>query len=517
MPLHTTAAGLRPIAPTETHCAAGEGWQMLNRVITLKAAGLCAIPLAMVLSTCVLSGQRQGTVPVILKPGQNVQEIVQNSPEGTRFRLEPGIYRQLTIYPKDGQEFEGGRSVVLSGAIELRKWAKDAGLWRADNLPDPLPSHGECQAGRDLCSHREDLFFNGRLYERVRSLDELGASKWYYEKHRAYLADDPTGQLVELGVTPSAFGGTAAGVLLRDLVVEKYASDAQSGAILADEARDWRIVNVTARWNHGAGLSFGPDTLVGGGLFSHNGQIGIVGIGERTRIEGVEISFNNYAGYDPMWEAGGTKFWETKELIVMNSCIHHNGGPGLWTDTDNIDTIYEDNRVFLNANDGIKHEISYRATIRNNIVARNGTSRFDDWLWGAQILIQNSSNVSVYGNFVEVSNEFGNGIGVIHQDRGSGAFGRWNGSNNVVEHNTIVHLGSRGQNGVVTDANDNWFWRENNNKFDRNTYIIPDRNSEYWTSNDRDATWDGLEELGIERHGELMVEQRTPVQLSCDG
>jgi hypothetical protein len=116
-----------------------------------------------------------------------------------------------------------------------------------------------------------------------------------------------------------------------------------------------------------------------------------------------------------------------------------------------------------------------------------------------------------------LSNEFGNGIGVIHQDRGSGAFGRWNGSNNVVEHNTIVHLGSRGQNGVVTDANDNWFWRENNNKFDRNTYIIPDRNSEYWTSNDRDATWDGLEELGIERHGELMVEQRTPVQLSCDG
>jgi hypothetical protein len=418
MPLHTTAAGLRPIAPTEAPSAAGEGWQMLNRIITLKAAGLWAIPLAMGLSTCVLSAQRPGNVPVILKPGQNVQEIVQNSPEGTRFRLEPGIYRQLTIYPKDGQEFVGEGSVILSGALELRKWAKEARFWRADNLPDPLSIHGECKAGRDFCTHREDLFFNGRLYERVRSLDDLGASKWYYEKHRAYLADDPTGQLVELGVTPLAFGGKAEGVLLRDLVVEKYASDAQSGAIFADEARGWRIVNVTARWNHDASLS---------------------------------------------------------------------------------------------------HEISYRATIRNNIVARNGTSRFDDWLWGAQILIQNSSNVSVYGNFVEVSDEFGNGIGVIHQDRGSGAFGQWNGNNNVVQHNTIVHLGRRGQNGVVTDANDNWFWSESNNKFDRNTYIVTDRNSEYWTSNDRDATWDGLEELGIERHGELMVEQRTPMQLSCDG
>ena len=172
--------------------------------------------------------------------------------------------------------------------------------------------------------------------------------------------------------------------------------------------------------------------------------------------------------------------------------------------------------VYLNANDGIKHEISYRATIRNNIVARNGTSCFDDWLWGSQILIQNSSDVSVYGNLVEVSSEFGNGIGVIYQDRGGGAYGRWDGINNVVHHNTIVHLGSRGQNGVVTDTNDEWFWDKANNTFDRNTYIVADRTSEFWTSNDRDATWDDIKELGIERHGELMVEQRAPMLLSCD-
>ena len=53
-------------------------------------------------------------------------------------------------------------------------------------------------------------------------------------------------------------------------------------------------------------------------------------------------------------------------------------------------------------NDGIKHEISYDAIIRNNIVAGNGGS-FDEWLWGSQILVQNSSNVEVYGNFVEVA------------------------------------------------------------------------------------------------------------------
>ena len=45
-----------------------------------------------------------------------------------------------------------------------------------------------------------------------------------------------------------------------------------------------------------------------GGSFSHNGQIGIAGSGgEGSRIEGVEIAFNNYAGYDADWEAGGTQ------------------------------------------------------------------------------------------------------------------------------------------------------------------------------------------------------------------
>ena len=37
------------------------------------------------------------------------------------------------------------------------------------------------------------------------------------------------------------------------------------------------------------------------------------------------------------------------------------------------------------------------------MVAHNGTSGFDVWLWGSQILIQNSANVEVYDNLVEVS------------------------------------------------------------------------------------------------------------------
>jgi Right handed beta helix region len=478
------------------------------RVLWLGAA------LASVSAGCGSSARPDGAT--ILRPGQDLQPIVARAPEGTRFVFEPGVYRAQTIYPKDRQSFVGQAGVVLSGAIELTEWTHVSGLWRADGLPAPLDYHGECEHGRELCNRREDLFVDGRLYERRPSRHGLAAGQWSYQAGRAWLADDPSGRLVELGVTPVAFAGDAEDVIVEDLVVEKYASDAQYGALHLDGARGWLIAGVTARWNHGVGLFFGAHTRITGGSFSHNGQLGIaVTGGEGSRIEGVEIAYNNYAGYDAAWEAGGTKFWATTGLIVRNSCVHHNAGPGLWTDFDNIHTVYEGNTVFLNGQDGIKHEISYDAIIRNNLVAANGQSK-DEWLWGSQILIQDSSNVEAYGNLVEISSDFGNGIGVIYQGRGEGAYGPWRADSNRIHDNTIIHLGSRGQNGVVTDTGDPSFWQQADNRFNPNSYVVADRAAEYWTAHDRNVAWDHVQELGFETSGALIVEQRPPLQLSCD-
>ena len=60
----------------------------------------------------------------------------------------------------------------------------------------------------------------------------------------------------------------------------------------------------------------------------------------------------------------------------------------------------------------------------------------------------------------------------------------WRAVSNTIHDNTIVHLGSRGQNGVVTDTDDSSFWDEADNRFDLNSYVVADRGGEYWTSND---------------------------------
>jgi Right handed beta helix region len=451
----------------------------------------------------------QSDMTVTLHPGQDIQAVVEGSPEGARFFLQPGIYREQTIYPKHRQQFIGQDGVILSGAMELKTWRKQARIWTMAHLPPPLPSHGECDW--QFCDLREDLFFNDRLYRRVGSLDELGPGQWLYENGRAHLADDPTGQSVELGVTPLAFGGDAEGVVLRNLIVEKYASRAQHGAIDARDGGGWVLADLTVRWNHGIGLYIGPATHVQGGSFSHNGQLGMGGIGAGSIIEGAEIAFNNYAGFDGGWEAGGTKFVESDGLIVRNSCIHDNQGPGLWTDFDNGSVLYEANKVFSNAGDGIKHEISRDAVIRNNIAAYNGFG-WEEWLWGSQILIQNSYGVEVYGNSVWVSaDEAGNGIVIIHQDRDI-----WNAVDNYVHHNTVVYLGDRGQSGAARDADEDWFWKEAGNRFDWNTYIAPDGTTEHWAFHDWSMPWNQIKELGYERNGKLIVEQRAPITLSCD-
>lgn len=135
---------------------------------------------------------------------------------------------------------------------------------------------------------------------------------------------------------------------------------------------------------------------------------------------------------------------------------------------------------------------------------------------GSQILVQNSQNVEVHDNIVEVASGFGNGLSVIHQDRGNGEFGPWHAVNNHLHDNTIIHLGDHGDDGIVTDTDDDWFWSESNNRFDRNTYIAPDGSHGYWRFDDTIEDWDDVQALGCEQDSKLIVERRAPMALSCD-
>ncbi len=115
------------------------------------------------------------------------------------------------------------------------------------------------------------------------------------------------------------------------------------------------------------------DGLARGNAIHHNGQLGMGGHGTGGLIEGNEIAYNLTMGYAAMWEGGGAKWAVTTGLTIRGNWSHDNAGPGLWTDINNIDTLYEDNRVEDSEFAGIFHEISYAAIIRNNVIRNNGS------------------------------------------------------------------------------------------------------------------------------------------------
>jgi parallel beta-helix repeat protein len=338
------------------------------------------------------------------------------------------------------------------------------------------------------------------------SLADVAPGKWYfdYTAHKIYMADNPKGHLVETSVTRHAFVGMAQKVTIRGLIIEKYAVPSQFGAIHARDygtntpSTNWTIDSCEIRLNHGGGVRVGNSTRVLNSKLHHNGQLGVGGIGDNVLVQGNEIAYNNYAGFKYGWEAGGSKFAHSNGLQARNNYVHHNKGPGLWTDGDNTNSLYEHNTVTDNDDVGIFHEISYTVIIRNNIVQRNGKS-FDDWLYGAQILISTSSNADVYNNTVEVDATAGNGIAVIQQERGSGRYGTWVAINNYIHHNIVAYRGDHGQSGAAADYNPDAMFN-GNNRFDFNTYHAPhlDRSRWVWGGN---KDWVGFRAAGQEPHG----------------
>jgi parallel beta-helix repeat protein len=216
----------------------------------------------------------------------------------------------------------------------------------------------------------------------------------------------------------------------------------------------------------GAGLSLGHKMQVLNNNIHHNDQIGVRGSGDGIVFQGNEVAYNN-----PSWhydftgkgrELGGIKFSHTHNLVARGNYVHDNNGAGLWTDIDNIDALYEGNRVERNAAPGIFHEVSYRAVIRNNVVQGNGFARGSS-MYGGGILISNSKDVEVYGNTVT-----GNKMGITanQADRGSGKYGVYAVQNLHVHDNTVQTAGQTGLQSGAAAAYTSW-----NNRFRNNTYL----------------------------------------------
>lgn len=321
--------------------------------------------------------------------------------------------------------------------------------------------------------------------------------------------------------TQYAFATTAPNVRLLNIIIEHFENPIQRSTLQGINAsrRNWLIDNVEARENLGIGLSVNHGGIIRNSFIHHNLQMGLggwCGHGAEANclIENNEVSFNNYQGLvDPGFEAGGSKWVGVEAIIIRGNNFHHNCGPGIWLDGDQLgQTIIEGNTATSNAGAGIFWEINdspASAVIRNNTVIDNAFGTLGsggpvcyvgEGGGVGGIVVTSSADTEVHGNTV-TGNDGGIAgysdarVGGPCPSSGCVLTGLWVHDNNVTY--TVGWSGVRdftGPNAAYGAAA--------NNRFDRNHYHVGGLAQPFqW--NDALQTWTAWRGFGHDLAGSI--------------
>ena len=449
---------------------------------------------------------------IAVEPGASIQAAVDSTGEGAVFCLRNGVHRMQVVRPKPGQSFHGEGQTVLNGSRLLTTFSREGRYWVASGQEQRGLRHGQCAKEAPACNLPEALFIDDKPLRQVLGKESVETDRFYLDRAsgRLYFADDPTGRRVEITVAAFAFESTASNVLIRNVIVEKYASVAQKGAIHAKKAANWIVESCEVRLNSAAGIVIGAGGRVRGCYVHHNGQMGIGGLGRDILIENNRIWGNNIHGFDFEWEAGGVKIVLSDGVVFRANHVHDNVGPGLWCDIDCRNVVYEDNLVERNHRAGIFHEISFNAVIRNNTVRHNDIAE-KPWFWDSDILIAGSQDVKVHGNALTVGSRKC-GIMLIDQGRDD-RLRAHNGPmyktrNNTVHNNEMTFEGAACAGGAsdLKPGHENYsIITDGNNVFDANIYRIPRKaGPDRFVWGHAVLQWDELQRKGLEPNGRLV-------------
>ena len=131
-----------------------------------------------------------------------------------------------------------------------------------------------------------DLFFDGVPLHHVNSSTGVNRSgTWHWDAAACQIVffvalhgGSLAGHVVELSVTTAAVGEAKSqqydtpGVTVANMTVQMYANPAQSGAIGGPPGTNWRVDNVVATLNHGAGVQVRDSGLILNSKLLRNGQ-----------------------------------------------------------------------------------------------------------------------------------------------------------------------------------------------------------------------------------------------------
>jgi hypothetical protein len=274
---------------------------------------------------------------------------------------------------------------------------------------------------------------------------------------------------------------------------------------------NWAVKGTEFRTNFNTGLLIqGDKARVSNVESHHNGRYGIVVTppcmgcpGPRdVLIERSEIAFNNTRMLPTNDDAGGTKFsGGTDGMTVRDNVVHDNYGAGLWWDGYHTNAHVYGNLIYANRNWGILWELSYGgARIHHNTLRDNGLGDGSSLSFFAnvQLLISCSDGskgeIEIFENTIEGA---AHPVALINHNAHPIR------TRNVYVHdNTFTLRSSASRVGAMAfDGLTELFTASANNRFEHNTYRVPDGAAPYWAWQGQTLTWPQWQGAGHDADG----------------
>jgi hypothetical protein len=433
---------------------------------------------------------------VVVGSAESVQAAIDAHRPRTTFCIRRGERRlDRSIRPKSGNTLVFEEGSILNGSIPVTNWVREGGRWVATGMTHSFPSSDQvpCELNPAACEY-EDLFMDDRPLVRVLNMAELEPGKFLFDEaaDKIYIAEDPEGHKMEVPVIAHAIQAfNAEDVTVRGATIEKFGVH----GIIGTEG--WKVEGNEIRWVHSHGLRVFGRTLVQRNYIHHTGNMGIFGGGEGLVFEGNHLAYNNYLNFgreDGAWHAGAAKIVAGDSTIVRGNWSHDNIGDGWWFDSDNINTVVENNLFESNTRFGLFYEVSFRAVVRNNEFIDNGTN--GRW-GGAGVWISNSQDVRIHNNLF--SDNAYSALSMSWVDRGSSpVYGPYEVAN-VFVHDNVIRMTE----GFVGVAYGDEAIYSANNRFEGNRYVVTDPDGRWWRWQDEAKTWKQWQSLGFDTTGSV--------------
>lgn len=345
------------------------------------------------------------------RPLKSIGLATERAKDGGTVVLRGGTYHQsVFVYPRKGLTIQPylNERVWLDGAKAVTGWTASGSVWVKSNWTtffDASPTYTKgapdgTQPGwqwlnpaRPMAAHPDQLWIDGAALTQVGTRSAVKAGTFFVDRSAKQLVigSNPTGKTVEASMLSKALTIRSTDGEIRGIGVRRYATSVpEKGAVTADMP-GIRLTDVTIIDNATTGFfTWAANVRLERVTLARNGLLGAGAYqADGLRVRGVLATGNNSEGFNRAPVSGAFKVTRSRGVTFSKNAFVYNAGQGPWFDESVYDITFTDNDLYGNEGYGLVIELSDKAVVANNLVAKSGMPG---------VFITNSGNISVWNN-----------------------------------------------------------------------------------------------------------------------